>query len=120
MNEDEMKKWLDKNKKSKSEKDPSGILPGEPGCKMDADKPQAELLIDFGLALMAVAEVCTYGAKKYSLGGWQHVDKGYSRYTGAMLRHLFERTPDPSGLSHDAHVAWNALARLELRLRQES
>lgn len=105
------------------EEDPNGIKPNEPGAKLDAGKLQAGLLSDFSLALQAVAEVSTFGAKKYSRGGWQHVPNGEERYYDAMWRHLLQERhedidPD-SGLLHEAHRAWNVLAKLELRLRRE-
>lgn len=106
-----------------SESDPTGIGQHEPGAKLDAGKPQADLLIDFGRALLAVAQVGTYGATKYTRGGWQHVPDGVNRYTGALLRHIFKEKiedfdPDTDFL-HAAHCAWNALARLELMLREK-
>lgn len=106
------------------EEDPHGIDQHTPGAKLDAGKPDASLLLMFGKALTAVAEVGTFGARKYSRGGWQSVEDGYVRYTAALLRHLFKgqyslRDPD-SDLLHDAHAAWNALARLELRMREEA
>ncbi|HSV28581.1 MAG TPA: dATP/dGTP diphosphohydrolase domain-containing protein, partial [Candidatus Omnitrophota bacterium] len=111
-------------KASQGEADPTGKAASEPGAKLDAGKPDADLLLDFGRALIEVAKVCTYGAKKYSRGGWQHVTDGPCRYTSAMIRHLttgrMEAVDRESGLLHDAQVAWNALARLELRLRQAS
>lgn len=102
------------------EKDPYGIDRHSPGAKLDAEKPLAGVLLDFRLALAEVVQVGTFGARKYSRGGWQHVQDGYQRYTDAMLRHLLatgEHDHD-SGLLHDAQVAWNALARLELKLRE--
>lgn len=103
-----------------------------PGAKLDAGKPDASLLQDFGRALMEVARVGTYGKEKYSRGGWQSVDDGRLRYAAAMLRHyfaeqyeLFDTDPYMTGtkwegtIAHDAQVAWNALARLELRLRED-
>jgi hypothetical protein len=108
----------------KAEKDPLGRAPNEPGSKLDANKPLAGVLGDFGLALLAVAEVGTFGAKKYSRGGWQTVPDGVMRYTDAMWRHLLSERTNPidkdSGLPHAAQVAWNALARLELMIRQEA
>jgi len=105
------------------ERDPHGLGAHEPGAKMDAGKNQVGLLLQFSRALLAVAEISTYGAKKYSRGGWQHVEDAESRYTDAMLRHLFddvvEECDQESGLKHAAHLAWNALARLELILRYE-
>ena len=96
-----------------------------PGAKDDAEKPRLGMvLMGFSKALAAVGDVGTYGAKKYSPNGWTHVPGGYERYTDAMFRHLLD---DPDGdandpesdLPHAAHAAWNALARLELMLRDE-
>lgn len=110
--------------------DPNGIPAHDPGAKLDGNKPHTELLLDFANALNAVAEVATYGAKKYSRGGWQHVGTdpfGFTakdRYTGALLRHLLgerESAVDgETGILHAAHLAWNALARLELMLRDHT
>ena len=92
-----------------TEKDPNGIEQHQPGAKLDAGKPMAGVLGDFGLALMAVAEVGTFGAKKYSRGGWQSVPNGIERYTDAAWRHLLKESQEPhdreSGLSHAAHMA---------------
>ncbi len=97
---------------------------GDRGVKFDEGKPCAALLGDFGLALMAVADVATFGAEKYAPGGWLHVDDGRQRYTSALWRHLLAEPlcgfDDESGRRHAAHVAWNALARLELILRAEN
>lgn len=106
-----------------NEFDPSGKLQHEAGAKLDAGKPRADLVLgDFSRALIAVSEVGTYGAQKYTDRGWLAVDDGESRYTAARLRHwLFEaqgKVLDSSGLMHAAQTAWNALARLELALRR--
>lgn len=94
-----------------------------PGFKDDTSKPQAELLLDFSRALTEVVKVGTYGAQKYTKGGWLTVSDGINRYTGAMIRHQLlepnEQYDAESGLAHEAHLAWNALARLELMLREE-
>jgi len=107
----------------KTEKDPNEIEQHQPGAKLDYGKPMAGLLGDFGNALIEVAKVSTFGAQKYSRGGWLHVDDGISRYTDAMWRHLLVEANGPidkdSGMRHAAQVAWNALARLELTLRKE-
>lgn len=111
---------------SAPERDPGGMGAKEPGAKMDAGKIMAGLLLDFGHALKAVAEVGTYGARdKYVRGGWLKVPDGHQRYTDAMLRHLLEEAigephDKDSKLLHAAHLAWNALARLELELRAAS
>lgn len=103
--------------------DPFGISQHQPGAKLDGNKPDASLLLYFGRALTEVAEVGTIGAKKYTRGGWQTVPDGINRYTGAMLRHLLaeqrEERDSETNMYHAAQVAWNALARLELILREK-
>jgi len=105
------------------EKDPHGIKPGEPGAKLDEGKILAGVLADFSLALTKVAKVGTFGARKYSRGGWQSVPDGITRYYDAKWRHLLAERHEPiaqdSGLLHAAHEAWNCLARLELILRED-
>jgi hypothetical protein len=93
------------------------------GVKLDHGKPQVGLMLtDFSHALLAVAEVATYGAKKYGApSGWQRVPDGLRRYTDALGRHMLagmsgEEVDAESGLAHQAHLAWNALALLELAL----
>lgn len=110
-------------KKKAEERDPTGIGQHEPGAKLDDGKLFAGVLADFSLALKAVAEVGTFGAKKYTRGGWQHVKDGITRYYDAKWRHLLaerhEKIDQDSGLLHAAHEAWNCLARLELMLRED-
>ena len=105
-----------------TEKDPNGIDPHSPGAKLDNDKIMASLLKGFSLALLAIAEVSTFGAKKYSRDGWQSVKNGRERYDDAFWRHLLKEDlceyDDDSGLLHEAHAAWNILAKLELKLRK--
>jgi hypothetical protein len=77
----------------------------------------------FPRALGAVAAVSAFGASKYAWKGWEGVSDGYNRYSDAMVRHLtYEgkgEVLDPdSGLLHAAHCAWNALARLELLIKE--
>ena len=105
------------------EKDPHGKNPHEPGSKLDAGKPEVvkDVLAYFPNALREVGGVSAYGARKYTRMGWASVPDGVDRYTEALGRHLLAEAEgeriDQSGLWHDAQVAWNALARLELRLR---
>jgi len=110
-----------KAKPLSKEQDPHGLDPHDAGAKLDEGKPEAELLLDFGLALIEVSKVLSYGRKKYSRSGWTKVSNGYDRYTAALFRHLFasnyRNIDNESGLMHDAQVAWNALARLEMKLR---
>ena len=91
------------------------------GMKFDSDKPELDLLLDFGLAFQEVGKVATYGANKYAPGNWLFVEKADRRYMAALLRHLMQSNIDAidkeTGIDHLAHVAWNALAVLELKLR---
>lgn len=100
-----------------------------PGAKLDTGKPDMSLLLMFGKALHEVARVGTGGKIKYTRGGWQEVDDGINRYTAALLRHLMQEHYDKMDSDlvaylgeetyHAAHTAWNALARLELMLREK-
>lgn len=116
---------LPKERAATQEQDPNGISQHEPGAKLDMGKVEPELIQrGFARALLAVAYVGTYGATKYTRDGWQDVQDGVRRYTNAMYRHLSaehrgeECDPDTK-LLHAAHAAWNALARLELMLREK-
>ena len=108
------------------ETDPTGRIAGEPGAKLDFGKVRAALVLSgFARALWAVCEVGTYGATgKYSPRGWEKVPDGEIRYDDAQMRHkllewMGESRDKDSGLKHAAQAAWNALARLELMLREE-
>ena len=96
-----------------------------PGAKDDKAKPMAGVLLDFSRALQLVADVGTYGAKKYKRQGWVTLPEGSQRYTDALVRHLLAMDVDPDGLDketglpHLAHIAWNALAVLELQARRK-
>lgn len=104
--------------------DPFGLDQHAPGAKLDNGKLRPGLVFSaFARALEAVAEVGTFGASKYSDNGWLQVPNGADRYTDALLRHYVaeakgEWTDSESSLPHAAHLAWNALARLELMLRE--
>ena len=95
------------------------------GLKYDDGKIKPRLILEgFPRALIAVAEVATFGADKYTEHGWVTVPDGINRYADAMGRHLLaeakgEGLDAESGLKHAAHTVWNALARLELLLREE-
>lgn len=78
----------------------------------------------FPRALLAVAEISAFGASKYAFRGWLDVPDGYNRYSDALGRHICKAVIDgdydpDSGLMHDAHIAWNAMARLELKLLEK-
>lgn len=95
------------------------------GTKHDANKPDPTLILDgMPRAIMALAEVGTFGAKKYTRNGWRTVPNGYQRYKAAQDRHRLasntEAYDEESGCLHLAHEAWNALAKLELFLSGET
>jgi hypothetical protein len=119
-----------------SEVDPNGIAQHASGAKLDAGKVDVSLLTLWPRALMEVCRVGSLGQSKYSRGGFLDVANGVIRYTAAMLRHLFKESmgqkydddpyyDTPNGaqwkgtIRHDAQVAWNALSRLELKLKEE-
>ena len=109
----------------KSEADPHGKAQNEPGAKLDAGKIRAWLcLAGFSRSLKAVADVTTFGARKYTPNGWAHVPDAQERYMDAFGRHLFElgkgeRIDPDSKCMHKAQMIWNLLASLELELRAE-
>lgn len=102
-----------------AEGDPHGIEQHTKGAKLDAGKPDAGLVLEsFPNALMAVAAVATFGANKYTRGGWKEVPGGLLRYKAAEMRHklyreMGEEYDKESGFLHRAHEAWNSLAQLE-------
>ena len=86
-----------------------------PGMKYDGEKARMSLL-PFG-ALELVAQVMTYGAKKYVPNNWKTLENAEERYANAMLRHFkawqsgerLDDGPGGSGLPHLAQVACNAI-----------
>lgn len=117
-----------------NETDPTGKKPFEPGAKLDAGKAPIfrGVIAYFPRAITAVANVSNYGATKYSWNGWEKVPDGIARYTDAMGRHIVKEGIEglydleikndpkyPATILHAAQVAWNALARLELIIREQ-
>ena len=102
----------------------------EPGAKLDKGKPDVGLVFaSFPDAICLVAEVSSFGEKKYSLFGWESVPDALRRYWSALGRHLlacskgvfmkrFVRDPE-SGINELAHVAWIALAVLQKAIEYE-
>lgn len=89
--------------------------------KYDNDKPRMELLST--PAIEAIAQVLTYGARKYTTkddSGDHNWRKGFnwSRLLGAAIRHMFawmrgeDKDPE-SGLSHLAHAGCCIMFLLE-------
>ena len=103
-----------------SDQDPLGKGQHTVGAKLDKGKNRLGLVLgDFSSALYQVGLIGTYGAEKYTDGGWKEVPNGKQRYEDAMLRHWLaykggETFDTESGLPHLAHMAWNALAVLTL------
>jgi hypothetical protein len=88
--------------------------------KYDREKARVELVPPD--ALLAIAEVLTYGAAKYAPRNWE---KGmdHSRLVGACFRHLLavmhgEEFDDESGLRHSAHLATTAMFLLAHQMRR--
>lgn len=112
-----------------SETDPNGLGSGVPGAKMDNGKApiMQGVLQYFPRALNCVASLSQKGADKYSWKGWEDVPDGINRYGNALGRHLvyeeteglYDNGPGGTGELHATAVAWNALARLELILREQ-
>ena len=76
-------------------------------------------------ALQALGKCMTWAIeeKGYEELDFLTVPNGPQKYRGAMYRHdqkeiLGEEFDDESGLIHATHTAWNAMARLELLLRE--
>lgn len=107
------------------EVDPLGKNPHDAGAKLDAGKsPVLRGCVQyFPRALAEVANISQFGATKYKWKGWESVPDGVNRYGDAMMRHLIKETYEEydtdSGFLHAAQAAWNALARLELILREK-
>lgn len=108
-----------------AEVDPNGIDAHTAGAKLDAGKLRPSLVLGgFARALKAVTAVGTFGATKYTDNGWMEVPNGLTRYDDAKLRHWLDEksgipTDKDTGMAHAAHEAWNALARLDLMIREQ-
>ena len=82
------------------------------GMKFDSEKTRWRLLP--WDQLKEVAEILTFGAKKYKEDNWKHVADAEKRYTDATLRHFTtwlqgEKVDPESGRSHLAHAVCNLL-----------
>lgn len=111
----------DNNSKDKS----YDLIDDGTGKKYDNGKPMVGTLTDvFSRALMVVGACIEYGTHKYpDPKNWQLVDNGIKRYRDAMLRHLLKYNAgidkdEETKLPHLAHMAWNALAILELYMQE--
>lgn len=107
------------------EADPSGRSAHQPGAKLDAGKVEPRLIIEgMARAIWAVSEIATFGKYKYTENGWVAVPNGQERYADAGYRHTLKRAmgqpvDTDSDKLHLAHEAWNAMAKLDLYLREQ-
>lgn len=96
------------------------------GVKYDNGKPLVGTLCRiFPNALLEVGKCIEFGTHKYpEVDNWQRVDDAFNRYQDAMIRHLLKHNigkelDEETGLYHLSHMAWNALAILELYIRSK-
>jgi len=92
------------------------------GIKHDKEKPTAALLP--GKALLKVAEVLDFGARKYAANNWRGGIL-YSRLLSAAERHLLalndgEELDPETSLPHEAHAICELLFLLQLKLEQRA
>lgn len=86
-----------------------------PGIKHDSEKPDMSLLST--ISLIKMAEVMTFGKKKYSANNWRG-GFAWTRALAACLRHVLafmngeDKDPE-SGFSHLAHAACCIMFLLE-------
>ncbi len=83
--------------------------------KFDAGKLRYDLIPPS--AMEGLAEVLTYGAKKYKPNGWKN--NSISCYTAALYRHLEawrkgEKKDEESGMAHLKHALTNVVFLLEI------
>lgn len=104
---------------------PAGDVGG--GSKKDVGKaPVWQGFVNyFPNAMEAVAYVSDYGFRKYGeWGGFAKVPNAVNRYNDAFARHQLAEArgevydTSESDLAHATQVAWNAMARLEMMIRE--
>lgn len=93
------------------------------GRKYDGDKPLAGTFVNvFPFSILAIGAVIAKGRLKYpDPNNWKKVENARVRYQDSMMRHLAKHNAgvlldNETGLPHLVHVAWNALAILELNI----
>ena len=77
------------------------------GRKADQDKPRMDLIPPHAEKLMA--DVLTFGAKKYSPDNWRKVPDLTNRYTATAMRHINDyrsgnSSDSETGIHHLAHA----------------
>ena len=91
------------------------ITSANEGMKFDEGKTRYDLIPAYSLHMLA--EVYTFGARKYADNNWRKGLK-WSRVFGAAMRHLWafwkgEDTDPESGLPHLCHAAWCVFTLLD-------
>jgi hypothetical protein len=95
--------------------------PDEPerALRFNSGKPELSYVLDFPIALKHVANVASFGAKKYSRDNWKKGLDENALYD-SLMRHLVaaktlgsDSLDAESGLPHLAHAAWNVLVLCE-------
>lgn len=95
------------------------------GVKYNESKPSLSMLfVQFPDALKAITRCSEYGHKKYEefdkdFLNFKRVEEGSKAFADSGLRHRIEKGLDESGLPHQYHVAWNALAELQMWIEEQ-
>lgn len=103
---------------------PLGIEDYEPNKELDG-KYMAGVLADFAPALREVAKLGSMNNKpfgKYERSSWMKV-KDKQHYVDAFWRHLLagpDNVDPETNMPHDVAIAWNALALIWFRLKEEN
>lgn len=96
------------------------------GKKYDTGKPMIGTIIRvFPNAMEALGSVIEFGTHKYpDPNNWKKVEGAKFRYLDSLMRHMVKHyrgleLDEETGKPHLAHMAWNALAILELYLMEQ-
>lgn len=97
------------------------------GKKYDSGKSMVGTLCRvFPRALLGIGQCIEFGTRKYPKpDNWKLVDGAFTRYQDSMMRHYLkflagQEKDSETNLLHLKHMAWNALAILELYLMEHN
>lgn len=97
------------------------------GKKYDSNKSMVGTLCRvFPHALLGIGQCIEFGTHKYPKpDNWKLVDEAFIRYQDSMMRHYLkflagQEKDSETNLVHLKHMAWNALAILELYLMEHN
>jgi len=101
-----------------------GVLAAKNGTGLKYDDGKLRYSLVPPIAMKGLAEVLTFGAKKYAPNSWQTVPNGQERYLDALYRHLEayragEKIDSDSGLSHLSHAISNVAFLLHFENERE-